>query len=233
MALGAALLFNIKLPVNFDSPYKATDIREFWQRWHITLTRFLRDYLYIPLGGNRHGIWRTYFNIFVVFLLGGIWHGAGWTFVVWGMLHGVAMVVHRIWQRIGFVMPRWAGWMTTFLFIDISWVFFRAKEMDDAWKVLKGMFLGPLVLPGSLLNPLHFLQTVGVEFGTYFQSIHAGFRDILWLGLCLAIAFWAKNSIQLTFESALDRGKMAFAASLFVVSVVSMQKINEFIYFNF
>jgi D-alanyl-lipoteichoic acid acyltransferase DltB (MBOAT superfamily) len=95
MAIGAALLFNIKLPINFNSPYKATSIQDFWRRWHITLSRFLRDYIYIPLGGNRRGEFRTYSNLMVTFLLGGLWHGAGWTFVFWGFLHGVALVLHR------------------------------------------------------------------------------------------------------------------------------------------
>ena len=97
MALGAARLFNIRMPINFDSPYRATDIRDFWHRWHITLSRFLREYLYIPLGGNRGGDARTAANILATFLLGGLWHGAAWTFVIWGLLHGLAMIVFRAW----------------------------------------------------------------------------------------------------------------------------------------
>ncbi len=102
MAIGAALFFNIHLPINFNSPYKATDIQDFWRRWHITLSRFLRDYVYIPLGGNRKGNYRTYLNLFLTFLVGGIWHGAGWTFIFWGFLHGVAIVVNRLWKNWGF-----------------------------------------------------------------------------------------------------------------------------------
>ena len=140
MAIGAALLFNIRLPINFNSPYKALDIQDFWRRWHITLSRFLRDYIYIPLGGNRKGSFRTYTNLLATFIIGGIWHGAGWTFVFWGFLHGMALVIHRFWKSIGMTMPKILAWFITFNFINIAWVFFRAKEWDDAVKILKGMF---------------------------------------------------------------------------------------------
>ncbi len=100
MAIGAALLFNINLPINFNSPYKALSVQDFWRRWHMTLSRFLRDYVYIPLGGNRKGNVRVYVNIFITFLLGGIWHGAGWTFVVWGAMHGLALMIHRGWSKL-------------------------------------------------------------------------------------------------------------------------------------
>ncbi len=140
MAIGIALLFNIKIPMNFFSPYKATSIQDFWKRWHITLSRFLKDYIYIPLGGNRKGEVRTYTNLFATFVLGGIWHGAGWTFVFWGILHGMALVVHRLWQKLGFKMNTFLAWFITFNFINIAWVFFRAVNFESAIKVLKGMF---------------------------------------------------------------------------------------------
>ncbi|MDH4945508.1 MBOAT family protein, partial [Sulfurimonas sp. C5] len=136
MAIGAALLFNIKLPQNFDSPYKAKDIQDFWRRWHMTLSRFLRDYIYIPLGGNRVSEPRIYSNLMITFIIGGLWHGAGWTFVFWGFLHGAALVIHRIWKTLGFTMNSILAWFITFNFINIAWVFFRAKEWDDAIKVL-------------------------------------------------------------------------------------------------
>ena len=139
MAIGAALLFNIRLPINFNSPYKATSIQDFWRRWHITLSRFLRDYVYIPLGGNRKGNFRTYGNLMATFIIGGIWHGAGWTFVFWGFLHGIALVIQRAWSQLGFKMNTVLAWFITFNFVNIAWVFFRAKEWDDALKVLSGM----------------------------------------------------------------------------------------------
>ena len=104
MAIGAALLFNIRLPVNFNSPYKATSIQDFWRRWHMTLSRWLRDYVYIPLGGSRAGSGRVYFNLVLTFLLGGLWHGAGWTFVIWVARHCISSAFHRLWNRIGYEM---------------------------------------------------------------------------------------------------------------------------------
>lgn len=107
MAIGTALMFNVRLPINFNAPYRATNIQEFWRRWHITLSNFLRDYLYVPLGGSRRSEMRTYANLLIVFLLGGLWHGASWMFVIWGALHGGALVIHRAWTRAGFSMPAW------------------------------------------------------------------------------------------------------------------------------
>jgi alginate O-acetyltransferase complex protein AlgI len=139
MAIGAALIFNIRLPINFNSPYKALSIQDFWRRWHITLSRWLRDYVYIPLGGNRHGNWRTHINLLLTFLLGGLWHGAGWTFILWGALHGSALIIHRLWQALGLRLWRWAAWALTFLFINMTWVFFRAEDVDKALTMLRRM----------------------------------------------------------------------------------------------
>jgi D-alanyl-lipoteichoic acid acyltransferase DltB (MBOAT superfamily) len=152
MAIGVALLFNIKLPMNFFSPYKAKNIQDFWKRWHITLSRFLKDYIYIPLGGNRKTSIRTYTNLFTTFVLGGIWHGAGWTFVFWGILHGLALVVHRLWKKLGFKMNVVLAWFITFNFINIAWVFFRAVNFESAIKVLKGMFMGEFIPPFGMSN---------------------------------------------------------------------------------
>ena len=140
MAIGAALLFNIKLPINFNSPYKATSIQDFWRRWHITLSRFLKEYVYILLGGNKKGNFKTYNNLMATFIIGGIWHGAGWTFLFWGFLHGMAIIIQKIWQQLGFKMHTILAWFITFNFVNIAWVFFRAKEWEDALKVLEGMF---------------------------------------------------------------------------------------------
>ena len=170
MAIGAALLFNIKLPINFNSPYKAVSIQDFWWRWHITLSHFLRDYIYIPFGGNRKGELRTYTNLMITFLLGGLWHGAGWTFVFWGFLHGFALVIHRIWQKLNIKMGAILAWFITFNFINISWVFFRAKEYDDAIKVLKGMFGGDLVVSKSFLSGVDFLKHSDVWLGDIFAD---------------------------------------------------------------
>ncbi len=149
MAIGAARMFGIKFPLNFNSPYKAENIIDFWRRWHMTLSRFLRDYLYIPLGGNRKGKLRRYLNLMITMLLGGLWHGAGWTFAFWGGLHGIYLVINHQWdsfrQTLGHDPSKsswWSqglGYLTTFIAIVVAWVFFRAENMAAALAVLKGM----------------------------------------------------------------------------------------------
>jgi D-alanyl-lipoteichoic acid acyltransferase DltB (MBOAT superfamily) len=140
MAIGTAYFFNIKLPVNFNSPYLAANIQEFWRNWHITLSRFLRDYIYIPLGGNRKGNFSTYINIMITFLIGGLWHGAGWTFIIWGGIHGVSLCIQRYWQRFKIRIPNILAIFITFNVVNIAWVFFRAKNLKDAINILKAMF---------------------------------------------------------------------------------------------
>ncbi|ARU26801.1 MBOAT family protein [Cellvibrio sp. PSBB006] len=208
MAIGAALLFNIKLPINFNSPYKAKSIQDFWRRWHITLSRFLRDYVYIPLGGNRGGRCRTYLNLFATFLVGGLWHGASWMFVIWGALHGAALVLHRLWNELGCRMHPLLGWFVTFMFINVTWVFFRAESLSDATKVLGGMvgglsYVGLLnfkfVLPvyNFLLANIQLIFIFVAIFSVlalrnsseYFQRGGVSFRRMVFSGLMFAFVF--------------------------------------------
>ena len=149
MAIGLSWLFGLRLPENFASPYKATSIIEFWRRWHITLSRFLRDYLYIPLGGNREGAGRTYINLLVTAVLGGLWHGAGWTFVLWGGIHGIYLVVNHAWRRLRGPNARpgltyraawkWLAWTLTFGAVVAGWVVFRSATVKSAWTMIRGM----------------------------------------------------------------------------------------------
>jgi D-alanyl-lipoteichoic acid acyltransferase DltB (MBOAT superfamily) len=231
MAIGAALLFNIKLPINFYSPYKALSIQDFWRRWHITLSRFLRDYIYIPLGGNRAGRIRTYANLFITFLIGGFWHGAGWTFIFWGVLHGLALVIHKIWNELGFKMNKILAWFITFNFINIAWVFFRAKEFEDALKVLRGMFgFEGVKLPDFLESKLAFLSQHGIEFSS---SCCSDKFTYLVLFVFLFITLFCKNSVQWTnrFE---PNFKTALASGLlFAISTLFLTRVSEFLYFNF
>lgn len=139
MAIGLGALFGLRLPRNFDNPYRAVSIREFWQRWHMTLSRFLRDYLYIPLGGNRGDFLRTSLVVMITMGLCGLWHGAGWTFVAWGVLHGLAICGSRGWQRAGIALPAIVGWGLTMLFVIVGWALFRAESFSAAWQVLTAM----------------------------------------------------------------------------------------------
>ena len=208
MAIGIALLFNIVLPQNFNNPYRALSIRDFWRRWHMTLSRFLRDYIYIPLGGNRKGFWTAIRNLIITFLLGGLWHGAGWMFVLWGLLHGVGQAVERLGARRGLSLPKWLAWTLTFAFINVTWVFFRAGEMSTALRLLKGMSgLGGLGL-GSVYSMkwaiLLILLLIGVIVG------HSGQP--------LTMRGW--------------KTVMAMAV-IFVFSLFFLNRITPFLYFNF
>ncbi len=160
MALGLALLFGVKLPMNFNSPYKARSIVDFWRRWHITLSSFLRDYLYIPLGGNRNGAVMRYRNLFIVMLLGGLWHGAAWTFVVWGGLHGAYLCVNHAWEKSlgrNITFGPAVATAITFAAASIAWVFFRADSFPAAFTMLAGLFglsadAGPVLAPSALYS---------------------------------------------------------------------------------
>ena len=195
MAIGAALLFNISLPINFFSPYKSLSIQDFWRRWHMTLGRFFTQYVYIPLGGSRKGQVRTYINLFTIFLISGIWHGAGWTFVIWGILHGLAIVLHRLFKNLGGKMPKLFAWVLTMGFVHVTWVFFRATSVEDALTMLNRMFnvnylhiqtaliqFRPETLEGvSTINNL--IYTIANLFPFQITSTHFNFQTILYLAI--------------------------------------------------
>ncbi|MEA3492540.1 MAG: MBOAT family protein [Campylobacterota bacterium] len=238
MAIGAALLFNIKLPINFNSPYKATSIQDFWRRWHITLSRFLRDYIYIPLGGNKKGRFRTFYNLMVTFLIGGIWHGAGWTFIFWGFLHGLALVIQKLWDQLGIKLPTVVSWFITFNFVNIAWVFFRAKNWDDAMKVLDGMFgLTGIALPGALHSKLAFLDSYGVTFGQWMMQMgiggDGGAKAIIWNtgGFIMVLLF--KNSIELLHGFRFSIRDLLFIFLCSFIAIISINRYSDFLYFNF
>ncbi len=235
MAIGVSLMFNIKLPINFNSPYKALSIQDFWRRWHITLSRFLRDYLYIPLGGNRKGEIRTYTNLITTFLLGGFWHGAGWTFIIWGLLHGIALAIHRMWQSFGFKLNKILAWFITFNFINITWIFFRAKDFESAMKVLGGMFsLDSVVLPEKYFKFLAQYNEVYFKFGEVYTNILGKDNTTVFviLGFILVLGF--KNSME--FRTIFFRMPLVYTIVLVIVTfyvISNMSKYTEFLYFNF
>lgn len=239
MAIGCSLLFNIALPINFNSPYQATDIQDFWRRWHITLSSFLRDYIYIPLGGNRGPEWRTCINLLATFLLGGLWHGASWMFVIWGALHGMALVIHRFWKKLERPLPVWTAWLLTFLFVNFSWVFFRAKTMDDAWRVLRGMADFRSVWGQPLISSI---PTSDLAWGGWLSDIIFKITPLNIIGQIpyyLAIIFtffiiFRKNSIEIA-SGAIGRSTPLIAASLFLVSMhfILSATSSVFLYFNF
>ena len=233
MAIGIALLFNIKLPINFNSPYKATNIQDFWRRWHMTLGRFLKDYVYIPLGGNQKGRLRTYHNLLATFIIAGLWHGAGWTFLLWGFLHGLALVIHRIWSKLGFKLWTWIAWFLTFNFINITWVFFRAKEWDDAIKVLSGMVdFNALVLPIFFETKLTMFKE-HIEFGGFLPNIQGSYNTVGWILAGFILILFFKNSMEKLKAFKPTLLPALLFVILFVISFYKLSGYSEFLYFRF
>ena len=243
MAVGLALLFGLRIPVNFNSPYKSASIIEFWRRWHITLSTWLRDYIYIPLGGNRHGEFARLRNVFVTFLLGGLWHGAGWTFVIWGALHGTYVVANHLMIKYSGEAPQPSGTFSlaakrviVMLMVMLAWVFFRATTVAGAASIIRSMFF---------LQPGMSVQGLGAS--AYF-----------WIVLAAAIALFAPSTQQLTRYTAkltepcrlpgvslldsLRSGQPTYAASptvaliggvIFAGALACIWRPAIFIYFNF
>ena len=252
MAIGLALLFGIRLPVNFRSPYQATSIVEFWRRWHITLSRFLRDYLYIPLGGNRFGEQRRYLNLLMTMLLGGLWHGAGWNFLVWGGLHGMYLCINHLWRAwrgddANLAAPglaaKGAGWAITFFAVVIAGVFFRARTAGGAWQMLSGLF--GFEAGSSAYSSAGILRVMDLP-------MLVGEQRLLLIGgvavaLALLIALMLPNVPQLfryrEYRRAPERaaivrwrpnGVWALVTALaFAVSLFGMWQRLEFLYFQF
>ena len=233
MAIGAALLFNIFLPINFNSPYKSINIKDFWTRWHITLSRFLRDYIYIPLGGNKNGNYKMYSNILVTFLIGGLWHGAAWTFIFWGFLHAIAIIIHRVWITTGISLNKAFAWFLTFNFINISWIFFRAEKWEDALKILKGMFgFSGVVLPKTFQN-YSFFRGENILFGDIYSNFNSDNEITFWLPVALCICLFFKNSYQVINYYQQSNKIIIFIVFVFSISLMNLDKNVEFIYFNF
>ncbi len=265
MAIGLGRMFGIRLPENFRSPYKAASFIEFWRRWHITLSRFFRDYLYKPLGGNRSGLTRQCINLMTVMVLGGLWHGAGWTFMIWGAIHGVGLTLNHIlnWLRRSFGMNRpmqhiaWVacGWIAVQTFVLIAWVFFRAQSFDGATNLLAAMFSlnNALLIPSELLVFPGFAAALGTAAVPMAEIPHFhGWVELALLAAGLLIVFGLPNTAQIMqrYNSVilvkhlphLVRARFSWrpsplwamaTASLFVVGLLGMSRVNEFIYFQF
>jgi alginate O-acetyltransferase complex protein AlgI len=237
MAIGIALLFNINIPTNFNSPYKSLDIREFWRRWHITLSRFLREYIYIPLGGNRSSEIRTLINLLLTFLIGGLWHGAAWTFVFWGFLHGSALVTHRLWLKTGFHLNKILAWILTFNFVNIAWIFFRAKNWEDALNIIKGMtgFNGILISPHQASNPFwQKLTVIGIRFGEWRTHLPNTENAVYFLCIVLIpFVLVTRNSNQLLSNFSPNWSNAVATAILMFCALLLLNQSSVFLYFKF
>lgn len=220
MAIGIGKMFNINLPLNFNAPYRATNFQDFWRRWHMTLNRFLTQYVYIPLGGSRRKEVRVYFNIGIVFLISGIWHGAGWTFVVWGICHGIGVMIHRIWKKKGYSMPSWLGMFITFFFINILWVLFRADNMHEAWVIISSMFDNHQLY----LSP---------AYTSHLPSILPNSVNMMILFFAMLAGVIGPTAYQLCNDYGWYRAKQAVTVICFVGGVLFISRVVTFLYFNF
>ncbi|MGZ5066732.1 MAG: MBOAT family O-acyltransferase [Usitatibacter sp.] len=212
MALGMARMMNIRLPQNFDSPYRRRNLQEFWRHWHMTLTRFLRDYVYIPLGGNRRGEAYTAFAIVVTFLLGGLWHGANWTFVLWGLLNGVGLVLLRLWSRSGIKLPALAAWAITFFFVNMAWVLFRAPDLATATSLYTALLGGRGFHAMRGMPPAYSIATLAIA--------------------CVLVVL-PRNSSRIAEKISFGWPVQVAAAILLAAGILSVGNPTEFLYFNF
>ena len=241
MAIGLAFLFGIRLPFNFASPYKAISVIDFWRRWHITLSRLLRDYVYISLGGNRCGAFRRHFNVFATMVIGGFWHGAGWNFVLWGAIHGAAIVVNHLWQSLKPAprLPPFLGWALTFLVVAVAWVPFRADGMDATiamWRAMAGLSGFELIkypnfnVATNLLPVALAIALLAPNTQQFMRHARPGLRTAGYPSPYVVDGFWP-NFTRLRWQ---PTPLTAVATALLLVAcILSLKDVSEFIYFRF
>ena len=236
MATGLGYMFNIHIPMNFNSPYKALSIVDFWKRWHLTLTRFLRTYVYFPLGGSRKGTIRTYFNIIMVFLVSGLWHGANWTFIFWGFLHGIGNAVTRMFKKQWESMHEVIQWAATFLFVNITWIFFRADSISQAFTFIKRILgfknlnvRGPF-LQTFQLKEFHLIYSHIPVLNKVMASIR-GVDALIMLTGMLFLCLNFKNNQEMKFRPTVSMA--VFTVFCMVWGIFTLSGVSEFLYFNF
>lgn len=242
MAMGIAGMIGFDLPLNFDSPYKAANIIEFWDRWHMTLTKFFTKYIYIPLGGSRRGRVRTYVNCLIVFFISGLWHGTGWQFIVWGIMHGILNVLTRMWRELKQKrnmkdrVPRFVCVGLTFLYVGVAWIFFRAPSVKAAVTLLKnlvsfdfGRINRDLAGCFNLDEFWYVIKVMGLDGWKYGHYI----LMVLILAVLLVLVFKAKGAVDYVKQAKPGILHVAVMAVLFVWSVLTLSGVSSFLYFNF
>ncbi len=224
MAIGLGLMFNYNLPLNFNLPYRATSIIDFWRRWHMTLSAFLKNYLYIPLGGNRTG--HHLRNIMITMFLGGLWHGAGWTFIFWGVLHGIYICINHMWRKTKYALPQWLNWLLTFNAVNIAWIFFRAASFNDAVNILTAMFdMNKFAYPYS-----KFLAKYFSVFGNKESTLIITDNLLMLIGfVVLSVLVFKKENIE-KFSVYITATIMTV---IFFYTVLKLSSVTTFLYFQF
>lgn len=234
MAVGLGRMMNLELPLNFHSPYRAASITEFWERWHMTLTRFFTRYVYIPLGGSRKGTVRTCRNVMLVFLVSGLWHGADWTFVLWGACHGVCSVLTRLCKGTLERIPQAVRWLGTFLFLNVTWVLFRADSIGDAARLLGKLLeldFGPV--NGSLTAGFYLPECGLLDSLIPFTRICPEFFLIVFTAAALFLLFGVRNAYEKMKAFEPELGRLLLTALLLVWCICSFSGVSTFLYFNF
>lgn len=239
MARGVCLMLGFDLPINFNSPYRALSVTEFWKRWHISLTTFFRKYVYIPLGGNRKGTFRTYLNTFLIFLISGLWHGASLNFVLWGVIHGIGMIISKVLSKYTVKLPKVVRFLLTFTFVNLTWVIFRAPDFNTTAAFFKELFTGGFVpvniefIAASTPTQFNIIQWLFLEFTTV-STYYTGLVIILGvLIFALLASIFMKNTDE-RIDDFTPSGKLICACTvLMVLGILSLSEISKFIYVNF
>lgn len=246
MAVGISRMLNIELPFNFNSPYKAKSISEFWDRWHMTLTRFFTRYVYIPLGGSRKGKLRTYLNTLIVFLLSGLWHGAAWNFVFWGLLHGIFMIIEKISKDLNPGFRKLSGiprrllncvkWLYTFAAVNIMWIFFRAADLDQAKLFLSRIFSGGWHCKESLVSIFNDLIEIRMLKRLGLRPLLEASVDgtlCIFLGILVFSVIFPKNTQEKMLSGKYDWKRSIVTMLLIIWCVISLSDVSVFLYSNF
>ena len=239
MAYGIGLFFNIELPFNFNSPYKADSIRDFWDRWHVTLTRFFTKYVYIPLGGSRKGNFRTYLNVMIVFLVSGLWHGANWTFILWGAMHGICSVLERfkLSKKIMSRIPKVVRVVVTFILVTFAWSLFRADSIAQAKELWDQLFHAGW---GEIYAPITEVFNDIIEMKVLYRmgfsgmiSSYPGLLLVLFTLVVLLSCFFMRNTQEKAENTRFTNGRILVIVGLMIWSILSMSEVSEFLYVNF
>lgn len=237
MAYGIGFMFNVELPVNFNSPYKAASVREFWDRWHMTLTRFFTKYVYIPLGGSRKGKLRTYLNVMVVFLVSGIWHGANWTFILWGVVNGLGNLFDRLFDRILNKIPHVIRVTAAFCFCSIAWSMFRAESVEQGLHMIGNLgVIGDGTLHAAVAEAFNGIFEIRVLSRMGLSALMQAYPCLLPAIVCLLFILacqWMRNTQEKVCDGRYGKRRIAVAAALLMWSVLSLSEVSEFLYFNF
>ena len=236
MAIGLGLMFNLKLPINFNSPYQSLSIIDFWRRWHMTLGSWVKYYLYIPLGGNRAGEFKKMRNLFSSMLIIGLWHGAGWTFIFWGGLHGLFLMINHQWRRFNIVLPKFLCWGITFLSVVVCWVFFRAENFHDAFTILYKMVdISNIVIPYSdkAMKYIYWLPDIGITFQVMKISIKDLLISAIEVIVLLFVVTLCPNPIKMMEKFQVNYKWLLVAILLMLFSLLQFSQVSDFLYFQF